>query len=258
VAAVGVGTAAVAAGWAWGALLLVFFVSSSALSRAGRARKTRRTGAVVAKGGTRDAAQVLANGGVFAVACAALAGLAVAGASGSTLAVLAVAGASGSTLAVLAGGAAGAIAAAAADTWATEVGTLVGGTPRTVAGWRPVAPGTSGAVTLAGTAAMLAGAAAMAGAARLLALGAAAGWGALAGGVAGATLDTLLGAAVQERRRCPRCGTATEQPVHAPCGTATVVAGGWPGIGNDAVNVSCTVAGALVGGAAARAVAGGG
>ncbi|MDF1506542.1 DUF92 domain-containing protein, partial [Roseisolibacter sp. H3M3-2] len=135
VAAVVVGTAAMAAGWGWGALLILFFATGSALSRWRRREREARTGDVVAKGGPRDAAQVLANGGLFA---------ALALAAGWSPA--------------WSGAAAAALAAAAADTWATEVGTLVGGTPRTVPGWRPVAPGTSGAVTAAGTLAMLAGA----------------------------------------------------------------------------------------------------
>src|SRR5665213_2130338 len=67
-----VGTLAVAAGWDWGALLLLYFISSSLLSRIGRATKERRTAAIVAKGGARDAIQVLANGGVFAAAAAAM------------------------------------------------------------------------------------------------------------------------------------------------------------------------------------------
>lgn len=241
-AAVVVGAAAVAAGWTWGALLLVFFVGGSALSRLGRDAKARRTGSVVEKGGRRDAAQVLANGGVFAAACATLAA--------ATWGRAPSADATGVAL-LAAGAAAGAIAAAAADTWATEIGTLVGGTPRSVRGWRPVPPGTSGAVSGAGTLALVAGAATLAGSAALLGLGAPIAWAALAGGVAGACGDTLLGALLQERRRCPTCGTATEQRIHAPCGTPTAVIGGLTGIGNDAVNVSCTATGALVGAAVA-------
>src|SRR5690242_1724446 len=68
IAATVVGTLAVTVGWNWGALLILYFVSSTVLSRLGRAEKERRTSAVVAKGGERDAIQVLANGGVFAAA----------------------------------------------------------------------------------------------------------------------------------------------------------------------------------------------
>jgi uncharacterized protein (TIGR00297 family) len=235
-AAAVVGTAAVVGGWRWGGLLIAFFVLASALSRWRRRDKAARTSRVVEKGGQRDAAQVLANGGVFA----ALAG------AGAVVPP-------GPLAHALAGAAAGALAAAAADTWATEVGTAVGGTPRTLRGWRPVPPGTSGAVTAAGSLALVAGALATAGTALLLGLPRAAALGALAGGVAGAWLDTLVGAAAQERRRCDRCGEDTEQRVHA-CGTPTRVRGGIAGLGNDGVNGLCTVAGAAVGAAVARLV----
>lgn len=234
-----VGTAAVAAGWRWGGLLLGFFGSSTALSRWRRGEKARRVGAVVEKGGARDAAQVLANGGAFAAA----------------VAVGALAGrGAGAAPNALAGAAAGALGAAAADTWATEVGTAAGGTPRSLRGWRPVPPGTSGAVTVAGTLGMLAGAAGTALLAGALGLGRAAAAGAAAGGVAGALADTLAGAAVQERRWCDACGEATEQRVHARCARPTRVVGGAHGLDNDWVNVLCTAAGAAVGAVAGTAV----
>jgi len=72
IAATVIGTLAVAAGWNWGALLILYFVSSTALSRVGRAEKEERTASVVAKGGQRDAIQVFANGGVFAAAAIAM------------------------------------------------------------------------------------------------------------------------------------------------------------------------------------------
>ena len=55
--------------------------------------------------------------------------------------------------------AAGALAAASADTWATEVGTLWGGRPRSIISGRPVAPGMSGGITLIGTMGALVGSA---------------------------------------------------------------------------------------------------
>lgn len=223
-AAVAVGAAAVAADWRWGALLLLYFVASSLLSRAGAARKEQRTGGIVAKGGARDARQVLANGGAFAL-CAV-----------GTL------GADGPAARVLAAAAAGALAAAAADTWATEVGTLLGGAPRAIRTLRPVAPGTSGAVTGVGTAAMLAGALLIAGAAR--ALGVTTAVAAVTGaGCAGALADSLLGASVQERRWCEACASATEQRRHH-CGALTRRTGGLAAVDNDVVNLAATVAGA--------------
>jgi len=122
-AAVVVGTSAVAAGWAYGALLIAYFVASSALSRWRAAEKTRRTDAVVEKGGERDARQVLANGLAFA-ACAL-----------GTLVTSPRAAAAWGTAA------AGALAAAAADTWATEIGTLSSRPPRSVLTGRVVPRG---------------------------------------------------------------------------------------------------------------------
>ena len=66
VAALLVGTAAAIAGWPWATVLIVFFVTSSALSRFKHATREARIGRIVEKGNERDAVQVLANGGVFA------------------------------------------------------------------------------------------------------------------------------------------------------------------------------------------------
>src|SRR5438128_2484946 len=54
-ASVAVGSASVAAGWAWGALLIAYFVLSIALSRLRSEEKRAKTGNVVEKGGARDA-----------------------------------------------------------------------------------------------------------------------------------------------------------------------------------------------------------
>jgi uncharacterized protein (TIGR00297 family) len=230
VAATLVGGAAMTAGWPWGAVLLAFFVSSSAWSRAGASAKAARTGRVIAKGGPRDAWQVVANGGVFAAAAA---GAAWHGALAWSLL------------------GAGALAAATADTWATEIGTWHGGTPRHLITWRPLPVGLSGGVTAVGTAASAIGAAALAAVA--VAVGMVPGWAGPAiagGGVAGALADSLAGALWQERRTCPACGAATERVVH-DCGTPTVRSGGWRIIGNDAVNALATA----IGGGATMALA---
>ena len=224
VAASAVGTAAVAAGWGWGALLVSYFVLSSLLSHVGSAEKARRTGGIVEKGGARDAAQVLANGGVFALC---------------SVGMLA---AHPSTVPLLAAAAAGSLAAATADTWATEIGTLIGGVPRAALTFRAVPPGTSGAVSAAGIVAMVAGALGIALAARLLALTdlfAAV----TAAGCVGALTDTLLGALAQERRWCDACARATERRRH-DCGTVTRHVGGLAMLDNDAVNLLATLAGA--------------
>jgi uncharacterized protein (TIGR00297 family) len=225
IAAAAVGTIAVAAGWSWGALLIAYFVMASLLSRAGAAEKSRRTASIVAKGGARDATQVLANGGVFMLA--ALASVAVDSPTTRSLAAVA---------------AVGALAAASADTWATEIGTLLGGTPRALLTGRPAPPGTSGAVSAAGTAAMLGGALFTAVIAYLLGIVTTVGTIILAGSV-GALTDTLIGATLQERRWCVRCGRATERAVH-DCGSETRRTGGLAMVDNDTVNLLATAAGA--------------
>ncbi len=226
VAAIVVGTSAAAAGWRWGVLLVLFFVTSVALSRWGAPRKSARTGSVVTKGGARDAAQVLANGGLFAAI-----------AIFSLFLPENIAGIAWTTLA------GGALACATADTWSTEIGTLVGGTPRSITSLRPVEAGLSGGVTGAGTLACVGGAAFLAAAAYLL------GWTSplaiAVGGVAGGVTDSLLGALVQERRRCTACGVATEQPMHR-CGGRSEIEGGIAGLTNDWVNVGSGVVAAAV------------
>ncbi len=219
-AAVVVGTAATIAGWNWGALLILYFLAGTIVSRMGQSAKSHRMGGVVAKGGARDAAQVMANGGVFA-ACA--------------LCVPA-----GFTLAGVA--AAGALAASLADTFATEIGTLLGGIPRSVRTMRRVPVGTSGGVSGAGSLAMVVAAALVAGAA--VAVGASALFICVAlAGVGGALIDTLLGATMQERRWCPTCERASERHMHT-CGTATILAGGREWMNNDTVNFLATLTGA--------------
>jgi uncharacterized protein (TIGR00297 family) len=223
-AATVVGTLAVTAGWNWGALLIIYFVVSSAISRLGRATKEARTASTVAKTGERDAMQVLANGGVFAAAAAAMSW--------------------DPRIGWLALGA-GALAASAADTWATEIGTLYGGEPRGLLGWRRVPRGTSGAVSRIGTIAALAGAAFIACVAVLLGWPRHLGLRIAVGGIAGALIDSFLGATIQGRRWCDACGRETERSMH-DCGARTRPLRGLQWIDNDVVNLISGAAGALL------------
>lgn len=217
VAAVVIGTISVAAGWNWGALLILYFGSSTVLSHFGRAEKERRTESIVAKSGERDAIQVLANGFVFTIAA---------------------------VLHAFPLGA-GALAASAADTWATEVGTLYGRHPRSILSLRRVRPGTSGGVSVIGTLAAIAGACfigiiarATTGDRRVLTA-------IVIGGVAGAFVDTIFGATVQSRRWCESCRVQTERNTHS-CGTVTTPRHGLAWLDNDAVNFVATLAGGLL------------
>lgn len=138
----------------------------------------------------------------------------------------------------------GALAASAADTWSTEVGTLVGGEPRSIISGKRVPAGTSGGITAAGVLAAGAGAAFMALAAWLAGLTVPI-HAVIAGGVAGAVADSLIGATIQERRWCDRCRAPTERMMHG-CGANTTHSGGLAGMDNDAVNLACSCVGAVV------------
>jgi uncharacterized membrane protein len=139
----------------------------------------------------------------------------------------------------------GALTAAASDTWATEVGIASGAIPWSWRSRGPVPPGTSGAVTLPGSLAMLAGALWMGTVAALAGFDLSAAVAGALGGVGGALCDTLLGATVQHRRWCPRCAALTERDTHS-CGTRTVAHSGWRAMNNDLVNFLSTVAGAAI------------
>jgi len=231
-----VGAVTLAAGWAWAVLLVGWFIASTALTELGRARKRARSLSVLGDERGRGAKQVLANGGLFA-----LAALAQTMTGDARWGVAAL----------------GALAAATADTWATEVGLLLGGAPRALLTGRVVEPGTSGGMTLAGTAACVVGALAIATiGARWLQLappetlrspGATAALIAAitAAGVLGALVDSIIGATLQARRRCVACEAWTEREVHS-CGGPTRHAGGIRFITNDAVNLIATLTGAIV------------
>jgi uncharacterized protein (TIGR00297 family) len=225
VAAAGVGTVAVAAGADFALLLIFYFVSSTLLSRFGKRRKAERTAGMIEKQGARDARQVLANGLVFGVIC----WMNVFSAPPELFLVVGT----------------GALAASAADTWATEIGTLFGGTPRSILTWRPLPVGVSGGVSGAGTLASIAGSAVVSGfAVSILWLSPRYFPWLVAGGFAGSLVDSIAGALIQERRWCDACGSPTEMRIHV-CGARTRRVGGLPFVENDAVNLLATAAGAV-------------
>ncbi len=219
-----------AGGWWLGLILVVYFTTSSALSLLA---KSRGTGAGQARGSRRDAVQVLANGGIPVV----FALISFLPSDPSPWLAASV----------------GAIAGASADTWATEAGRYSRANPRLITTGKPVPPGTSGGMTLLGTAAAIAAAATIAGVA---AIGHATGWldvrgstlsillTVTVGGVVGCLADSLLGATVQHKRRCPACQVHTERDVHT-CGTSTVLASGLRWVNNDVVNVAGILAAGL-------------
>jgi len=231
-------------GLSWAVLLLGFFISSSALSRLFAKRKADLN-EKFSKGSQRDAGQVLANGGIAGI---------------FVLAQLAFPESYWPWLAF-----AGALAAANADTWATELGVLSRSAPRMITNGRRVERGASGAISLTGTLAALGGAgfigllavlawphpAAIPTPAqvvlRLLAV--------LFAGLLGSLFDSLLGATVQAIYTCPTCHKETERhPLHT-CGTPTHRIRGLAWLDNDWVNTACTLSGAALALSAALAFA---
>ena len=221
-------------GWAWGILLVAFFVASSGLSFYNPRQKAEVAAEKFDKGSRRDWAQVMANGG-----WATLLALMMWQQATSWLFVAFV----------------GTMATVTADTWATELGTLSRTPPRLITNGRIVQPGTNGGISALGTLAALAGGTfigtlayllAQWGGAPLMTLDAF--WlpsiGALSG-LAGAMTDSLLGATVQHVYYCPRCQSETERLLHR-CGTATHPLRGWRWIDNDMVNFLSSVAGSIV------------
>ena len=218
-------------GLAWAILLMTFFVSSSALSRAFASRK-RNLSEKFSKGSQRDWHQVFANGGLGA-----LFALVYVFCPEQTWIWIAFAGA---------------MATVNADTWGTELGVLNPTPPRLVTNGKCVERGTSGAVSLIGSLSVFGGAALIAliaagftqwktGDGFLIALLAV-----TLGGFGGAFFDSLLGATVQAIYYCPSCEKETERsPLHT-CGTNTNHLRGWLWLENDMVNFVASLFGALV------------
>lgn len=210
-------------GWQWGLLLGLFFVTSTLLSHFKEEEK-QAAAEKFDKGHQRDSGQVLANGGI-----------------GTLLALLTVISPSSLwTFAFI-----GVMATVTADTWATELGTLSRQPPRLITNGRLVEVGTSGGVSLLGTAISLLGGLLIGLAAGLMGLGptvaATAGAGAISG-LIGSLGDSLLGATVQQIYYCDTCQKETERKIHK-CGTITRPRRGWSWLSNDLVNLMASLLG---------------
>lgn len=212
-------------GWWPGIILVVFFATSSFISN---------NGGTQARGSRRDWVQVFANGWALLLGCV----------------LFAVTGWQPWLLFGM-----GALAAANADTWSSELGRLSASPPRLITTGKIVPPGTSGAITKRGSTAAIAGAFLIA---MLAAFAVATGSvatdsnplavliGITLGGISGGMLDSLLGATIQEQRWCDNCERTTEANPHH-CGTVTRHINGIAGFNNDVVNMLCVLSGALIG-----------
>ena len=215
--------------WRWAVLLLAFFISSSALSRTFQQRK-RGLSEKFSKGDERDAGQVLGNGGL---------------ATAFVIGNLLFPNSPSPWI-----GFAAALAAVNADTWATELGVLNPTPPYLITNpSQQVEKGTSGGISLLGTAAALAGSALIAALAVWFgpaSLGVTAFFGITLAGLAGALFDSFLGATVQAMYFCPADQKETEKhPLHT-CGAPTLHIRGWRWLQNDWVNFACSLVASLI------------
>ncbi|HKJ69421.1 MAG TPA: DUF92 domain-containing protein [bacterium] len=210
--------------------LATFFVLSSALSRLGGQQKNLLK-TVYEKTGNRDMMQVMANGGVAGI-----------------MALLW----HFTHQDALYYGFLGSLAAATADTWATELGIFARQRPRNIVTFRPVEAGTSGGITPFGTTGALLGSG-------ILSLS---GWVIptdliqpffrsrilliiILSGLIGAMVDSLLGATIQGQYRCPVCRKSTEKKIHCS-GSETRLIRGYRWLNNDVVNFICTATGGVL------------
>lgn len=215
-------------GWGWAVPAFVFFILSSALSRL-PANGDVLDANTAWDGRGRTIGQVLANGGIAWALLGVWRVLPPGSEAGAGLFYVAFVGA---------------LAAAAADTWATEIGSRLTERPMLLRTFRLVAAGTSGAVSLAGTIAGLFGAASVAGAALIAPdppeswvwLGAVSG---LVGGFVGMAVDSIAGATVEGMYRR---SDATPVGRGSALERAPIRGYGW--IDNEVVNVMGTSAGA--------------
>jgi len=224
----------------WGVVMVAFFLSSSLFSFWQHDRKL--SGSIEhAKHAQRDAVQVLANGGLGAL-------LAV---------VVGIVGHESSWYPWLTLAYFGSLSAAAADTWATEIGMLSTQTPRLITTGQPVPRGQSGGVSWLGFAASLGGGLMM-GVSTFLFIQLASllttgqwflqDWFLLPvcafAGLAGSVVDSLFGASLQHQYYCEQCQMVSERPIHS-CGQPTRSWRGLSWMNNDVVNFLATMTGAI-------------
>ena len=215
-------------GWVYSVQVLVFFITSSLLSHLPFEKKNGQHGGK-SSGARRTAVQVISNGGI------------------ATLMVpIALFWPHPMVFLIYLS----ALAAATADTWATEIGQRYGRTPRSIITGEFVTERASGGVTPIGLSAALLGAGAVAFVGILTynltfdeQLSLRAIFFVIVAGYIGQLIDSLLGATLQFRGRCPVCAEDVEVREH--CGRSTERVDGLPWLGNDAINLLCTLSGAL-------------
>ena len=205
-------------GWKWAVPIVVFFISSSLISKV-KSKYKNIAESNFEKSGTRDSIQVLANGGAagFLVLLNAI--------YPSELFYLAYV----SCLAVV-----------CSDTWGTEIGTLFRVKTVSIKNFKKVEQGTSGGISITGIIGALIGAfiipiSSLFWINSVLIISAA--------GLSGSIIDSLLGAVFQGQFKCSICGKITERKYH--CNSVTSLIKGIKWLNNDEVNFISSVSGAI-------------
>lgn len=222
------GTVTFTAGFEWALILIVFFVSSTILSKTNANRKAA-VREQFSKGEQRDLGQVFANGGIAAIIAL----------------IYIITKESNLWLAYL-----GALATANADTWATEIGTLSQKPPRLITTFRSVDPGTSGGISALGMQATSAGAF-LIGLVGAIFSAADFSWMAVIfivtlAGIMGSLFDSCLGATVQALYWCEDRQKLTEKETCRD-GQSATLRRGWAWVNNEVVNFSATAVGCVMG-----------
>jgi len=201
-------------GWYYTLPILVFYATSSGFSKVGKQKK-QVVEKFYQKSGQRDFYQVLANGGVPTI----------------IFIVIFLSGQSYLYVLYLIS-----IGAAAADTWATELGIFSNKDPFLITNFKSVKPGTSGAISLPGSIASLVASSLIACSGFLFIMFS---WNNFfiitLCGFSGSVIDSILGATVQGQYKCNLCKDLTENKEHCSIPTNLIKGKKW--LDNDIVNI---------------------
>lgn len=226
-------------GIVWTIPILTFFFLSSILSKVGKARK-KKFDLIFEKGSQRDMGQVIANGGVGWILMIAYPFLP-----------------NESWRDLFYFGYLGTMAAVQADTWATEIGTMIRNPkPVSIVNFKPVPAGTSGGITVIGTSGAFLGAFIIAISGRLSNMSLVDSTGLVKvllvvsfAGLIGSLVDSYFGATLQAQYYDEYRQKITEK-THHQSEDGTLISNklikGVRWIDNDFVNFVCGMTGALV------------
>ncbi len=205
-------------GWKWAVPIVVFFISSSIISKV-KTKYKEIAETNFEKAGIRDWLQVLANGGAAGIF------VVLNSLYPSELFYLAYV----SCLSVV-----------CSDTWGTEIGTLFRVKTVSIRNFKEVEQGTSGGISITGSIGAIIGAfiipiSSLFWINSIFIISAA--------GLSGNIIDSIFGAVFQAQFNCSICGKITERKYH--CNNRTSLIKGIKWMNNDAINFFSSVAGSI-------------